>query len=207
METTLYNNDKHGHKRLKICVSGAAEAGHCGPNAMEAAKDLGREIVRQGGVLVTGATTGFPLWSAMGAKEVGGVSIGLSPAINEREHKEVYRLPTDYMDLIIYTGFLGYPGRDILLVRSSDAVLFGCGRIGTIDEFAISYQDGKVIGVLQGDWEMSAELKDVLEDESKVHDNIVFDTDPKKLVAKVIALVNKNKVTEFSLAGSVNKEV
>ncbi len=78
---------------------------------MERAKELGREIARQGAVLVTGATTGFPMWAAMGAKEVGGISIGFSPASTEREHIEAYKLPLDYMDLIVYTGF-GYPGRD-----------------------------------------------------------------------------------------------
>src|SRR3989344_453743 len=104
------NSDKHGHNRIKICVSGAAETGHCGVDALDKAKELGREIARQGATLVTGATTGFPLWVAMGTKEAGGISIGLSPAASEKEHVEVYKLPLDYMDLIIYTGF-GYSGR------------------------------------------------------------------------------------------------
>ena len=73
-------NQKHQHSKLKICVSGAADTTYCGDDAMELAKELGREIVRQEAYLVTGATTGFPLWAAMGAKEVGGISIGLSPA-------------------------------------------------------------------------------------------------------------------------------
>ena len=65
---------------IKICVSGAAETSNCGPHAYEAAKELGREIARQKAVVVTGATTGFPLWAAIGAKEAGGQSIGFSPA-------------------------------------------------------------------------------------------------------------------------------
>src|SRR3989338_6580967 len=121
---------KHGHSQIKIGVSGAAETGHCGVDALEKAKELGREIVRQGPILVTGASTGFPLWVAMGAKELNGVSIGFSPAASEREHVEVYKLPIDYLDLIIYTVF-GYPGRDLLLTRSVDAVICGCGRVGT----------------------------------------------------------------------------
>ena len=99
MEPTNYK--KHGHNQIKICVSGAAETGHCGVNALDKAKELGREIARQGAVLVTGATTGFPLWVAMGAKEAGGFSIGFSPASSEREHVEIYKLPLDYLDLII----------------------------------------------------------------------------------------------------------
>ncbi len=71
--------------------------------------------------MTTGATTGFPFWSSIGAKEEGGISIGLSPATTEREHLEVYRLPVDYLDVIIYTGF-GYSGRNLLLTRSADAI-------------------------------------------------------------------------------------
>src|SRR3989344_9396835 len=106
---SLINSDKHGHNQIKICVSGAAETGHCGIDALEKAKELGREIARQGLVLVTGATTGFPLWVAMGLKEVGGTSIGISPAASEKEHVEDYKIPPAYMDLIMYTGF-GYAG-------------------------------------------------------------------------------------------------
>src|SRR3989344_5291747 len=118
---------KHAHSKYKICVSGAAETSHAGPNAMEQAKALGREIAERGAVLVTGATTGFPLWATMGAKEAGGWVIGFSPASTEKEHIETYNLPIEYHDVIVYTGF-GYPGRDLILTRSSDAVFFGCGR-------------------------------------------------------------------------------
>ena len=68
------------------------------------------------------------------------MSIGVSPAASEREHSEVFKLPIDYMDLIIYTGF-GYSGRDLLLTRTADAVICGCGRIGTIHEFTIAFED------------------------------------------------------------------
>lgn len=69
-------NGKHGTNKIKICVSGSADMGFLPPADYEKAKDLGREVARQGAVLVTGATTGFPLWAAMGAKEEHGTSIG-----------------------------------------------------------------------------------------------------------------------------------
>lgn len=187
-------NTKHEHMRYKISVSGAAETGHCGPNAMECAKEIGREIVRQGGIIITGATTGFPLWAAMGAKELGGFSVGLSPASTEREHVEVYKLPIDYMDIIIYTGF-GYPGRDLLLTRSSDAVLLGCGRVGTIHEFTIAFEDRKPIGVLEGEWPTDEVIKNILEKGNRTSDLLVFDESPKRLVAKAIELIKKQKET------------
>jgi len=187
---------KHGHEQLKICVSGAADTGHCGPNAMEAAKELGRQIVKQGAVLVTGATTGFPLWSAMGAKEVGGTSVGFSPASNAREHVEVYGLPIDFFDLIIYTGF-GYSGRNLLLTRSADAVIVGCGRVGTINEFSIVFEDGKMIGVLEGEWTTDEVIRDIMEKGHRHSDKVLFDASPAKLVERIIAAVEKERVNEY----------
>ena len=189
---------KHGHNQIKICVSGAAETGHCGLGALEKAKELGREIARQGAVLVTGATTGFPFWAAMGAKEVGGISIGISPAASEKEHVETYKLPLDYMDLIIYTGF-GYPGRDLLLTRSCDAVVCGCGRIGTIHEFTIAFEDNKAIGIFEGPWEMSVELKEILEKGHRPNNKIAIGPDPKKLVTDLIGIIKKYKVNEYKV--------
>lgn len=189
---------KHGHQQIKICVSGAAETGHCGIGALEKAKELGREIVRQGAILVTGATTGFPLWAAMGAKEVGGISIGFSPAATEKEHVESYKLPLDYMDLIIYTGF-GYPGRDLLLTRSVDAVICGCGRIGTIHEFTIAFEDDRPIGIYEGPWEMGNELKEILEKSHRPSPKVVTGSDPKKIVEDLIAVIKKNKTQEYKV--------
>ena len=198
MENSVLNNSKHGHSQIKICVSGAAETGHCGIDALDKAKELGREIARQGAILVTGATTGFPFWVAMGAKEEGGVSIGFSPAATEKEHVEVFKLPVDYMDLIIYTGF-GYPGRDLLLTRSVDAVVCGCGRIGTIHEFTVAFEDGKVIGIFKGPWEMDEELEDIVSKSHRANDRIIVGNDPKKLVSDMIAMIKKLKVTEFRI--------
>jgi uncharacterized protein (TIGR00725 family) len=188
---------KLAHLQLKLCVSGAAETGHCGIDAYDKGVELGRQIAKHGAIVVTGATTGFPLWSAMGAKEAGGFSLGFSPASTEKEHIETYNLPLEYMDVIVYTGF-GYPGRDLILTRSSDAVFFGCGRIGTIHEFTISFEDKKPIGILEADWETDEVIKDIIQNGHRPNDRIVFDTDPKALVERVIELVNKDKINRAS---------
>ena len=179
---------RHAHTKVKICVSGAAETGHCGLNAYEKGKGLGREIAKQGAVLITGATTGFPLWAAQGAKEENGLVIGFSPASSEREHVEVFRLPVDFHDLIVYTGF-GYPGRDLILTRSSDAVTFGCGRIGTIHEFTIAFEDRKPIGVYEAEWETDEVIKTIIEKGHRPDGFVLFDTDPNVLVTKLIKMV------------------
>ena len=205
----MESNEKHSHNKYKICVSGAAETGHCGIDVMEEAKKLGREVVKQGTILLTGATTGFPLWAAMGAKEAGGVSIGFSPASSEREHLEVYRLPIDYLDLIVYTGF-GYSGRDLLLTRSADAILVGCGRIGTIHEFTIAYEDEKPIGVLQGSWDTDEVLRNIMDKSNRINNNIIFDENPERLVKRIIEMIGKGKRSEtvgFKGIGTTPQEI
>jgi len=190
-------NEQHHHLKVKICVSGAADTTYCGDTAMESAKELGREIVRQGGILVTGATTGFPLWAAMGAKEAGGVSIGMSPASSEKEHVETYGLPLDFLDIIIYTGF-GYSGRNLLLTRASDAVIVGCGRIGTVNEFTVAFEDHKPLGVLRGPWDMDEVLIEMLEkSHRKDEGKVVFNESPKDLVAGLIETITIGKTCDL----------
>lgn len=185
----------HTHLKLKFCVSGAAETGHCAPDALEKTKELGREIIAVGGVLATGATTGAPLWAAIGAKEANGFVIGFSPASSEIEHVKKYRLPLDYHDVIVYTGF-GYSGRNLFLTRASDAVFITCGRIGTLNEFTIAFEDDKPIGILTGTGGVADEVKGILEKAHRGKGNVVFDSNPKTLVKKILELVKQDKVAE-----------
>ena len=183
------------HNKLKLCISGAAETGHCASDALEKTKALGRIIVEHGAVLVTGATTGAPYWGAIGAKEAGGFVIGISPASSELEHVKKYKLPLDYHDILIYTGF-GYAGRNLLLTRSADAVLVVCGRMGTLNEFTIAFEDEKPIGVLTETGGIADEIDDLLAKAYRGKGHVVFDSDPETLVKKVIDLVQKQKVTD-----------
>jgi len=181
-------------QKIKLGVSGAAETGHCGIDAYEKGMELGRQIAAHGAILLTGATTGFPMWSAMGIKEANGISIGVSPASSEKEHVEIYNLPLEYMDLILYTGF-GFPGRDIIFTHSTDGMLFGCGRIGTVHEFTVAFEDGKPMGILEGSWDTDEVIKQILDNGHRSNANIVFDSDPGRLVEKVIELVKKERAS------------
>ena len=185
----------HTDFKYKICVSGAAETNYCGADAFSSAEELGREIVRHNAVLVDGATTGLPFWAAKGVKQEGGIVIGLSPAATEKEHIQTYQLPIEYHDMIIYTGF-NYSGRNLLLVRSADAVIFGCGRMGTLNEFTITFEDKKPIGILQGGWETDELFKELIEKSQRAEEmkgKIVFDSDPKRLLDKLIEIIKKEK--------------
>ncbi len=181
--------------KYKICVSGAAETEYCAKNALEQAKEVGREIVRQGGVLVTGATTGTPYWAAIGAKEERGISIGLSPASSEKEHTERYKLPTDYFDVIIYTGF-DYSGRNLLLTRAADAVILVCGRMGTLNEFTIAFEDHKPIGILIGSGGITDLIKQIVETAHREEVPLVYDGNPKRLVEKLVEIICEEQEKE-----------
>lgn len=181
--------------KYKFVVSGAAETGHCVEGALEKAKELGKEIVRHNGIVITGATTGTPYWSAIGAKEEGGVSVGISPAASEVDHVKNFKLPVDYFDYITYTGF-HYSGRNLLLTRSADAVLFVCGRMGTLNEFTIAFEDKKPIGVLEGTGGTADLIKELVPKMHRGPGKIVYDPKPRELVEKIIELVNKEKVVK-----------
>lgn len=176
------------YPKYKICVSGAAETGRCGDKAFEIARELGKEVIRQGAVFVDGATTGFPYWAAKGAKEEGGIVVGVSPASSKSEHVLDFKLPIDYHDIIMYTG-QGYSGRNLLLTRMADAVICGCGRMGTMNEFTIAFEDKKPIGIIEGEWETDEVFRMLIEksyrgDEMK--DKIFFGSDPKQVVEEVL---------------------
>ncbi len=185
----------HDGIKLKFCISGAAETGHCAPDALEKTKALGRAVVKHGAVLVTGATTGAPYWGAIGAKEAGGFVIGMSPASSELEHVKKYKLPIDYHDIIIYTGF-GYSGRNLLLTRAADAVLVSCGRMGTLNEFTIAFEDNKPIGVLTGTGGLVDELPDLIDKAHRGRGKVIFDSDPETLIKKLIELIEKDRIGE-----------
>src|ERR1700735_2414735 len=153
--------DTSYHLKYKICISGSAETEYCTPGTVEKALLIGKLIAERGIVLVTGATTGIPYWAAKGAKEAGGIVIGLSPAASKLAHIKSYHLPLEYHDLIVYTGF-DYSGRNLLLTRTADAVITICGRVGTLNEFTIAFEDKKPQGVLTGTGGESDEIERIL---------------------------------------------
>lgn len=181
-----------GSPKFKIVVSGAADVSHCCPKIKELSEEVGKEIIKQGCVLLTGATTGAPYFAARGAKEAGGVSIGFSPANTEKEHIKTYRLPTDSFDLIVYTGF-DYVGRNLILTKAADGVIIVCGRTGTLNEFTVAFETKTPIGVLQGSGGTADLIEEVLKRGYRPKTRIVYDRNPKKLVQKLISLIKKEK--------------
>jgi uncharacterized protein (TIGR00725 family) len=189
--------------KYQICVSGAA-SGDTVQASHQLAYDLGRAIAQQGKTLTTGATVGLPHFAAMGAFSVPdrrGVSVGFSPASSFREHVSTYRLPTKEFDYINFTG-MEYVGRDVHLVRSSDAIITVGGRMGSLHELSTALESRKVCGVLLGSGGLADYIPTLLENiEAPGAKDVIFDTDPDRLVTKVIDALDR-KYADFKHDGT-----
>jgi uncharacterized protein (TIGR00725 family) len=168
-----------------IGVMGAA-GGELDPEVRARAYELGCAIARAGCVLITGACPGLPYDRARGARDAGGLSIGISPALSRSEHVKKYDSPVDAYDAIIYTGS-GLMGREVHNIHSADFVIIAGGRSGTLGEFSIAFDEGKLIGVLCGSGGIADDLEKIV---PMIHKEtgavMVYDRDPAKLVERCI---------------------
>jgi len=182
--------------RYKIVVSGAAEISSCCQEIEEISKEVGRQVAHQKCILVTGATTGVPYFSALGCKEAGGFNIGFSPAISEAAHLKTYKLPVDPFDVVVYTG-ADYVGRNVIMTKSADGVIVICGRMGTLHEFATAFEIQKPIGVLEGSGGMADKIKEIATGPHRGVKKIIYEKSPKQLVQKLIELIKKEKKINY----------
>lgn len=175
-------------KKLKIAVCGSA-SGKLNSKISKKAYNIGQEIANQNAVLLCGATTGYSYEAALGAKSKDGQTIGISPAENNQEHVDFYKKPTDSYDVIIFTGF-GMKGRNVVLVRSADAVIIIGGGTGTLNELTIAYDEGKVIGILKGSGKMEKLIDQLSKISTKKKPRIIIERDPRELVGKIIVALS-----------------
>ena len=176
----------------KIAVSGAAQISHCCKEIVKISKEVGREIARQKCVLVTGATTGVPYFSALGCKEASGFNVGFSPATSEAAHLKTYKLPVEPFDVMIYTG-ADYVGRNIIMTKSVDGIIIICGRMGTLHEFSTAFEIQKPIAVLEGTGGTADKIRKIATGPFRGVKKIIYEKSPKTLVKKLIALIKKDK--------------
>ena len=180
------------HLKDTIGVMGGASPQEIEPCVARKAEEVGREIARQGYVLITGATTGYPFYACKGAQEMGGLSVGISPAKNLYEHLERYKLPAGYLDVIIYTA-AGFNARNATNISSSNAIITIGGRAGTLNEFTAAYDTGKIIGILKGTGGISEGIGDILKHCEKKNSTaiVIQDTNPVRLVRRVVQEMQK----------------
>lgn len=117
----------------------------CTEEIYQLGKEVGREIAKRGAYLVTGGVGGVMEAACKGAKEAGGVTIGVLPG--EKSHNA-----NPWVDIPIVTGMSH--GRNIIIVRSSDAIIAIDGSYGTLSEISFALKiNVPVIGLKTWDFE------------------------------------------------------
>lgn len=176
--------------KLKIGVMGSA-SGRLSKAHMSIAFELGCAIAEMDCITITGACPGLPLEAARGACSKGGLVVGVSPALSEREHIEKYLSPVVYHHVLIYTGS-GLMGREVVNIRSSDIVIIIGGHSGTLGEFSIAYDEGNLIGVLQNTDGIAAEIENIVKIiKKKTGAKIMYGSDPHVLLKKLVDYYHK----------------
>lgn len=119
---------------------GVIGAGSCTDEEAELAVEVGREIARAGGVLVCGGRGGIMEAAARGAKEVGGLTVGILPGPDIREANA-------NIDVRIATN-MGQ-ARNAIIAQTAQAFIAIVGSYGTLSEMAMALKIGKAVVALR----------------------------------------------------------
>lgn len=145
--------------RKIIAVIGA---GRADDDLLKIAEGVGRLIAEKKAILVCGGLGGVMEAAAKGAKEAGGITIGILPG--ERTDQA-----NPYIDIPVATGF--GEGRNVIITKTADAIVAIGGEYGTLSEIAFGLKAGKpVVGIKS--WEIQGIIK---ADNAKDAINKVFD--------------------------------
>jgi uncharacterized protein (TIGR00725 family) len=173
--------------KIQIGVMGSA-GGTITEEQLDLARRIGRRIAERDAVIVTGACPGIPHAAVLGAHAAGGQSLGVSPALSREEHVNIYGSPLQPYTTMVFTGS-GLMGRETHNIHSSDFVIFAGGRSGTLGEFCIAYDEGKLIGVLTNSGGISNEFVNIATLVQKdTGSTIITDDDPRRLVDRCFDL-------------------
>jgi uncharacterized protein (TIGR00725 family) len=133
-------------KKKFIAVIGGSQAS---PKEISVAEEVGRELAKNGVVLVCGGLGGVMEAACRGASSEGGLTIGILPGEDRREANRYVQIP-------IVTG-IGY-ARNVAVVKSAQAVIAIGGSYGTLSEIGHALQNSiPVIGL--NTWTLSKNEK------------------------------------------------
>jgi uncharacterized protein (TIGR00725 family) len=103
------------------------------------AEAVGRRLAERGAVLICGGRGGVMEAACRGAKQAGGVTVGILPGTSRHQ-------ANPYVDVPIVTG-IG-EARNAIITRTGEAVIAVGGSFGTLSEIALALRFGKpVIGL------------------------------------------------------------
>ena len=114
----------------------------------QTAREVGRSVAEAGALLITGGLGGVMEAASQGAKEKGGMVIGILPGFSRQD-------ANPYVDIPIVTG-LG-DGRNMLIVQTAQAIIALPGKYGTLSEIALALKIGRPV-VSLGSWEISSDI-------------------------------------------------
>lgn len=174
---------------IKIAICGSA-TNNLPKNFLKKAKEIGKALAKNKVTVFSGATTGYSYEVAKSAMFAGALTIGISPAENLDEHVKNYKLPTGAYKIIIFTG-LGYKARDVVMVRSVDAVIFIGGGTGTLCELCIAIDNKKTIGVLKNSGGATLLFNKIAKISHRFKPKFIYENEAELLVKKVIDSVQK----------------
>jgi len=112
---------------IAVCGSDADDV-NLTQRTLEVAEQVGRGVAQRGGVLVCGGRGGVMLAACRGAKQAGGLTIGVLPTSKDEAN--------EFVDVPLSTG-LGMR-RNFLVVSFADAVIAIGGRWGTLSEISFA---------------------------------------------------------------------
>lgn len=168
--------------------------GSIAPSELALARRLGKRIAERGCTIVTGACPGLPHAAVLGAHGAGGTSLGVSPALSREEHVNVYNSPLQPYSTMVFTGS-GLMGRETHNIHSSDFVIFVGGRSGTLGEFCIAYDEGKLIGVLTHSGGISDEFAGIARLVKKeTGSTLVYDDAPEALIDACLEIYQRERI-------------
>ncbi len=119
---------------------GVIGAGACAGDVEDLAADVGRAIARAGGILVCGGLGGVMEAAARGAKEAGGVTVGILPGPEPTAANR-------FIDFPIATN-VGQ-ARNVILVHTARVLIAVSGGYGTLSEIALALKTGKRVIALR----------------------------------------------------------
>jgi uncharacterized protein (TIGR00725 family) len=111
---------------------------------------VGREVASRSAVLLCGGLGGVMAAAARGAREAGGISLGILPDGDRGQ-------ANPYLTYAIATN-LGH-ARNMLIAHSADAVIAVDGSYGTVSEAAIALKLGKPVIALKVSWDLPGLLR------------------------------------------------
>ena len=126
-------------------------AGKCSKKLRDMASTVGKYIAENGGIVVCGGMGGIMEGAARGAKEAGGVTIGILPTDSKDDANE-------FIDYVIPTGF--GEARNIMVVRAADVVIAFPGKYGTLSEMAFALHAKKPVISINA-WKLGDEITQV----------------------------------------------